>query len=64
MLLKKHLIKTNQKEIATKMNNFFINITKKLGLKSSKKCTTEDLNSIVSEFDDHVSIKKIKKFFS
>ena len=63
MLLKKHLIKTNEKEIATKMNIFFINITKKLDLKSSKKCTTEDLNSIVSEFDDHISIKKIKKFF-
>ena len=45
------------------MNNYFINITKNLDLKSSKKCTTKDLNSIVSEFDDHISIKKIKEFF-
>ena len=63
MLLENNLIKTNEKEIATIMNNFFINITKNLDLKSSKKCTTKDLNDIVSEFDDHISIKKIKEFF-
>ena len=45
------------------MNDYFINITKNLDLKSSKKCTAKDLNSIVSEFDDHISIKKIKEFF-
>ena len=54
------LFKTNEKEIATIMNNYCINITKNLDLKSSKKCTAKDLNSIVSEFDDHISIKKIK----
>ena len=63
MLLENNLIKTNEKEIATIMNSFFINITKNLDLKSFKKCTTKDLNSIVSEFDDHISIKKIKTFF-
>ena len=45
------------------MNDYFINITKNLDLKSSKKCTTKDLNSIVSESDDHISIKKIIEFF-
>ena len=45
------------------MNDYFINITKNLDLKSSKKCTTKDLNSIVSESDDHISIKMIKEFF-
>ena len=35
-------------------------LPKNLGLKSSKKCATKDLNSIVFEFDDHISIKKIK----
>ena len=63
MLSENNLIKTNEKEIAIIMNNFFINITKNLDLKTSKKCTTKDLNSIVSEFDDHISIKKIKEFF-
>ena len=45
------------------MNNYSINITKNLDLKSSKKCTTKYLNSILSEFDDHISIKNIKEFF-
>ena len=45
------------------MNNYFINIIRGLNLKSSIKCATKDLNSIVSKFDDHVSIKKIKEFF-
>ena len=63
MLLENNSIKTNEKEIATIMNDYFINITKNLDLKSSKKCTAKDLNSIVSEFDDHISIKKIKDFF-
>ena len=60
MLLENNSIKANEKEIATGMNYHFINITKNLDLKSSKKCTAKDLNSIVSEFDDHISIKKIK----
>ena len=63
MLLENNSIKTNEKEIATIMNDYFINITKNLDLKSSKKCTAKDLNSIVSEFDHHISIKKIKEFF-
>ena len=63
MSLENNLIKTNKKEIATIMNNFFINITKNLDLKSSKKCTTKDLNSIVSEFDYPGGITKIKELF-
>ena len=63
MLLENNLIKTNKKEITTIMNNFFINITKNLDLKSSKKCTTKDLNSMVSEFDYHGGITKIKELF-
>ena len=60
MLLENNSIKTNEQEIATIMNNFFTNIAKNLDLKSSKKCTTKDINNIVSEFDDHIIIKKIK----
>ena len=38
-MLQNNLINAYEKEITTKMNNFFINITKNLNLKSSKKCT-------------------------
>ena len=37
MLLENNLIKTNEKEIATIMNNFFLNITKNLDLRKSSK---------------------------
>ena len=64
MLLENNSIKTNEKEIATKMNNSFINTTKNLDSKSPKICTTKDLNSIVSEFNDHISIyMKFNNFF-
>ena len=63
IMLENNLIKTNEKEIATIINTFFINITINLDLKSFKKCTTKDLNSNVSEFGDHISIKKIKESF-
>ena len=45
------------------MGNYFINITKHLDLKSLKKCTTKDVNNIVSEFDDDIGIKKVKESF-
>ena len=60
MLLENNSIKTNEKEIASITSNVFINTTQNLDLKSS---TTNDVNSIVSKFDDHKSIKKIKEFF-
>ena len=62
MLLGKNSIRTNENENATIMNNFLINITKNVDLKSSKISTTKNLNSTVSEFDDHISMKKIKVF--
>ena len=63
MLLGKNSVRTNENENATIMNNFLINITKNVDLKSSKKSTTKNLNSTVSEFDDHISIKRSKDVF-
>ena len=60
MLLRNNLIKSNEKEIKTIMNNFFIHIAKDLDLKFSKKCTTKEIKRIVSELDDRISIKGIK----
>ena len=62
-MLENNLIKTNEKETATIMNNCFININKNLDSKSSSRCTTKDLNNVISKFDDHITIKKIKTFF-
>ena len=45
------------------MNNIFINVTKKLNLKPYKDSSLTDINGISSNFDNHISIKKIKESF-
>ena len=45
------------------MNNFFINITKKLDLRPCKNSNLTDINVIISNFNNHVSIRKIREFF-
>ena len=41
------------------MNNYIINITKTLKSKSSKNYNCNDLMELISQFNDHVSIKEI-----
>ena len=38
------------------MNNYFINITKNLDLKSSAFSNTSDIDEISKHFDDHISV--------
>ena len=54
---------TNEKEIANTMNNYFINITRHLNLKSHTASNTMDIEQITSAFNNHVSIKKIREVF-
>ena len=56
-------ILTDDKDIAKTMNNFFINITKNLNLKPYKDSSLTNINEITSNFDNHVSVKKIKESF-
>ena len=58
-LLENDSILTDDKDIAKTMNIFFINITKNLNLKPHKDSTLIDINGITSNFDNHISIKKI-----
>ena len=51
---------TNEKEIANAMNNYFVNITKHLYLKPRTTSNTMDIEQIISAFNNHVSIKKIR----
>ena len=48
------------KEIAKTINRYFVNITKTLRLKRSKKCYTSDNDILTSQFKYHGSIKKDK----
>ena len=52
----------DNKDIAKTMNNFFINI-KNLNLKPRKDSLLTNVNGITTNFDNHVSIKKIKQSF-
>ena len=51
---------SNEKELATIMNNFFINITKDLELKKDRKGKLNNLEDIVKVYESHSSIEKIK----
>ena len=45
------------------MNNHFINITKTSNLRPYKCSNTININEIISTFDNHISIKRIKEYF-
>ena len=53
----------SEKEIANTMNNYFINITKRLNLKRHTASNTMDIEQIISAFNNHVNIKKIREVF-
>ena len=45
------------------LNNYFINITKNVNLKSSKNSNSNDIMEYISRFNDHVSNKKEKESY-
>ena len=45
------------------MNNYFINITRRLNLKPYTASNTIDIEQIISAFNNHVNIKKIRDVF-
>ena len=53
-------ILVDEKDVAKTRNNFFINITKKSNLVPKDPSLT-DVNEITTNFDNHISIKKIKE---
>ena len=59
-LVERYKIIHKDEEIAKTMNNYFVNRTKTLHLKRSKKYRTNDIGILTSQFKDHASIKKIK----
>ena len=63
-IVEKDSIITDEKKIATLMNNYFINITKNLDLKPSALPNTSDNDEITKHFDHHISVCKIKEAYS
>ena len=48
-----------KKRVAEVMNKYFINITKNLRLKAQIINTTDDIQSLTKNYDNHISIRKI-----
>ena len=57
-LVEKNMIIVDEKKIANIMNNYFINITKTLSLKTLNKSQID-----IDKFENHISIKKYTKHF-
>ena len=55
---------SDEKELSTIMNNFFINITKDLNRKKVSEGKHNNLEDILKAFESHPSIEKIKKTIS
>ena len=61
LLKEKGNLVSDEKEVATIMNNFFISIMKGLELKKDSKGKLNNLEDIFKAFESHPSIEKIKK---
>ena len=61
LLKEKGSLPSDEKDLATIINNFFINITKDLELKKDSKSKLNNLEDILKVFEFHSSIEKIKK---
>ena len=55
-IVEKDFIITEEEKIATRMNNYFRNITKNSDLKLSAVSNTSDIDEITKHFDDHISV--------
>ena len=62
LLKEKSNLASDEKKLATIMNNF-INITKDLELKKDSKGTLNNLEDILKAFESHPRIEKIKKSY-
>ena len=63
LLKEKGELVSNEKQLASIMNNFFINITKSLKLKEDQGSPLATLNDILEKLIFHPSIDKIRKTY-
>ena len=53
----------DEERVAELMNKYFINIAKNLNLKVQVIKTTDDIQSLTKNYENHISIKKIKETY-
>ena len=59
-LVENNIVIADEERVAELMNKYFVNITKNLNLKAPIINTTDDIQSLTKNYDNHISIRKIK----
>ena len=62
-LFENNIVIADEKRVAELMNKYFVNITKNLNLKAPIINTTEDVQSLTKNYDNHISIRKLKEAY-
>ena len=58
-LVENNIVIADEERVAELMNKYFVNITKNLNLKAPIINTTDDIQSLTKNYDNHISIRKI-----
>ena len=62
-LVENNFVIADEERVAELMNKYFINIAKNLNLKVQVIKTTDDIQSLTKNYENHISIKKIKETY-
>ena len=62
-LVENNIVIADEKRVAELMNKYFINITKNLNLKALIINTTDDIQSLTKNYENHISVRKIKEAY-
>ena len=62
-LVGNNIVTADRKRVEESMNKYFINITKNLNLKAPIINTTDDIQPLTKNHDNHLSIRKIKQAY-
>ena len=60
ILIENNIVIADEKRVSELMNKYFINITKKLNLKALIINTTDDIQSLTKNYENHISTRKFK----
>ena len=60
-LVENNLVMADEERVTELMNKYFINVTKNLNLKTPIINTTDSIQSLTKNYENHISIRKIKE---
>ena len=60
-LVENNLVMADEERVTELMNKYFINVTKNLNLKTPIINTTDSIQSLTKNYENHIGIRKIKE---